>query len=146
MLLFLCLWNKRRRGSNALSWGKKKKKIKLGIVPCMRKRCVKDYSGDLHLDLRKKRSTASLPGFGQNVSLLKDRFSHPHLPTRAGLISHPNLLRTGSRAPIPADRFMVGTIGWDHESLPKPKPARVTATPSVRWGRALQPHPLPSQG
>lgn len=28
----------------------------------MRKRCVEDYSGDLHLDLRKKRSTASLPG------------------------------------------------------------------------------------
>lgn len=49
----------------------RKRKIKSGIVPCMRKIRLKDYSGDLHLDVRRRCCTASLPGFEQSSSLLK---------------------------------------------------------------------------
>lgn len=135
MLLFFCLWNKSRRGSDALSWEKKKS----GIVPCMRKICLEDYSGDLHLDLRRKRCTASLPGFGQSGSLPKDL---PHLPTRTGRSSHPSPPRTTSQAPIPGDWLMAGTIAWDRGSPPKPKPARAAAVPSVGWGSPLGTSPL----
>lgn len=46
----------------------------------MRKICLEDYSGYLHLGLRRKGCTASLPEFRQNSSLPKDWFSPPHFP------------------------------------------------------------------
>lgn len=106
MLLFLCLWNKRRRGSDALNW----EKI---IWDCSlhEKICLEDYLGNLHLDLRRKRCTASLPGFGQNSSLPKDWFSHPHLPRRSGPISHCSLPRTSGQAPI---NPCVSACSWHH--------------------------------